>query len=89
MEDDKPLLNKCGFGNQPIKNGGWTSREISSNIYQSPPPPKKVQLHFQEKNPVVFRFFHLENTELFQTLKGAQGATPPLQIVPRIDEMAT
>ena len=57
-------------------------------IYQSPPPQKKVQQHFQFQ-PSGLQVFHLANTELFQTLKGAQGATPPLQIVPRIDEMAT
>ena len=26
LEDDKPLVKSWWFGNQPIKNGGWTSR---------------------------------------------------------------
>ena len=26
LEDDKPYYKKWWFGNQPIKNGGWTSR---------------------------------------------------------------
>ena len=29
LDDDKPLLKEWWFGNQPIKNGGWTSRDVT------------------------------------------------------------
>ncbi len=33
LDDDKPLRKEWWFGNQPIKNGGWTSRDVSIFFY--------------------------------------------------------
>jgi len=32
LEDDKPYYKKWWFGNQPIKNSGWTSRDLERSI---------------------------------------------------------